>query len=631
MQTRAILTLLLITTIFLPSVNAASLTPSYTDGGIISNMESLSEWIPGGTGVSAALDTINFIEGYSSIKLSTTSGPVYITKSLTADLSSVTQFSLWIYVNDIKMFDTAQVYFSSSSSKYFKAVVGPSEVVPGWNHLVMAKSQFTNYGGESWSTITSVKIRLTARGAEACSFDAFTYDMQARTKCILTFDDGSETAYTVVKPILDANSQKAVLFVNPYSIGDSGKLTLSQLNILYAEGWDISDHTYSHQDLNHLTAINLEQQVNGGYTWLVSHGFGQTAQFFAYPYGYGYDNATVVAKIKENHVLARSVIWDTWQGPLSDSMGDSLYALKCYGVKSTTTLDALKARIDLAIQQRGTCIFMFHSVSDTNPTSNPYCTLTQQFQEFSDYMASKSADIEVCTLSSLYTSPPPPPPVTYAVALTQTAGGIINLQPMQPTYEYGTIITLTAIPDPGYTFTSWNGVQGTNPSTLVQVNSNLAVSATFTPLSTYTITASAGTGGTISPSGSISVQDGGSAAFTITPSTGYRISSVRVDGVSVGAVSTYTFNSIKSAHTISATFTPITYTIQASASWGGRISPSGSVTVKYGASQKFTFTPSYGYKISKVVVDGVSMGAITSYTFTSIKASHKISVTFVRK
>ena len=68
------------------------------------------------------------------------------------------------------------------------------------------------------------------------------------------------------------------------------------------------------------------------------------------------------------------------------------------------------------------------------------------------------------------------------------------------------------------------------------------------------ISASAGTGGSISPSGSVSVSYGGSQAFTITPDTGYTVADVRVDGTSVGAVTTYTFSNITSTHTIYATF-----------------------------------------------------------------------------
>lgn len=61
---------------------------------------------------------------------------------------------------------------------------------------------------------------------------------------------------------------------------------------------------------------------------------------------------------------------------------------------------------------------------------------------------------------------------------------------------------------------------------------------------THTITASAGTGGSISPSGGVRVEVGKSQSFTISAGVGYKISDVKVDGKSVGAVSTYTFSKI---------------------------------------------------------------------------------------
>jgi hypothetical protein len=72
---------------------------------------------------------------------------------------------------------------------------------------------------------------------------------------------------------------------------------------------------------------------------------------------------------------------------------------------------------------------------------------------------------------------------------------------------------------------------------------------------TYTITATAGEGGSISPSGEVVVNEGEDKTFTITPNQGYQILDVKVDGISIGVVSSYTFTNVTSNHTISASFT----------------------------------------------------------------------------
>ena len=70
------------------------------------------------------------------------------------------------------------------------------------------------------------------------------------------------------------------------------------------------------------------------------------------------------------------------------------------------------------------------------------------------------------------------------------------------------------------------------------------------------------------------------------------------------------------------------WTITASAGANGSIAPSGAVVVAQGANQGFTITPNSGYHVGGVTVDGSSVGAVTSYTFTNVTANHTISATF---
>ena len=143
------------------------------------------------------------------------------------------------------------------------------------------------------------------------------------------------------------------------------------------------------------------------------------------------------------------------------------------------------------------------------------------------------------------------------------------------------------------------------------------------------ITATANISGTITPSGTITADSGANISFVITPNTGYSVQSVLVDGVSQGAITSYTFTNVTAAHTITATFKINTYVLTATQTTGGTITP-GVVTVKYGAgSIRFTITPSTGYTISDVKVDGASVGAVKSYIFYNVVAAHTITATFI--
>jgi hypothetical protein len=149
------------------------------------------------------------------------------------------------------------------------------------------------------------------------------------------------------------------------------------------------------------------------------------------------------------------------------------------------------------------------------------------------------------------------------------------------------------------------------------------------PHESNTITASAGSHGSISPSGSVTVPVGTDKTFTITPDSGYHIADVRVDGESVGAVSSYKFSKVTEDHTIVASFAIDTHTITASAGSGGSISPDGEVQVNHGSSQSFTIKPDTNNNIKSVLVDGVSVGPVSSYTFKNVTENHSIAASFV--
>jgi hypothetical protein len=158
------------------------------------------------------------------------------------------------------------------------------------------------------------------------------------------------------------------------------------------------------------------------------------------------------------------------------------------------------------------------------------------------------------------------------------------------------------------------------------VTGNHTISATFA-IKTYTITTTAGTGGSITPANP-TVSYGGSQTITISPNTGYDIVNVVVDSVSQGAITSYDFTNVTGNHTISATFAIKTYTITTTAGTGGSITPANP-TVSYGDSPTFTITQGDGYIIEDVVVDGASQGPVPSYQFTNVTANHAISATFI--
>jgi len=148
----------------------------------------------------------------------------------------------------------------------------------------------------------------------------------------------------------------------------------------------------------------------------------------------------------------------------------------------------------------------------------------------------------------------------------------------------------------------------------------------------HTITASAGANGTVSPSGAVTVNEAADQAFTITPDLRYRIKKITVDGSEVPSpASPYTFNNVTEDHTITAEFEMITHSITVTQAAHGNITPAGTagvVSENDGADQAFTIKSDPNYHVADVLVDGSSVGSVTSYTLHNITANHAVTASF---
>ena len=145
------------------------------------------------------------------------------------------------------------------------------------------------------------------------------------------------------------------------------------------------------------------------------------------------------------------------------------------------------------------------------------------------------------------------------------AGGTVESNPNTYTIETKAF-TLKNPTKSGYTFTGWSGtgLDGENNMTVTIPTGSIGnriytahwrYSGSGHSYSYYTIKATAGAGGSISPSGNVSVREGRNQTFTITPDKGYAVSNVKIDGKSIGAVKSYTFENVRRNHAIEVIFT----------------------------------------------------------------------------
>ncbi len=188
---------------------------------------------------------------------------------------------------------------------------------------------------------------------------------------------------------------------------------------------------------------------------------------------------------------------------------------------------------------------------------------------------------------------------TYTLTYTAGSNGTISGNTTQTVNYNGSGTAVTAVPNTGYHFVNWSDASTSNPRTDTNVTANITVTANFAANASHTITASGDSGGTISPSGSVSVADGGSQTFNITANSGYNITNVAVDGVSQGAISSYTFTNVTVNHTIYATF----YTTVISGTSGNITVPSNQTNYVVNASTVAQTTITVTTNASPVSID----------------------------
>ena len=169
-----------------------------------------------------------------------------------------------------------------------------------------------------------------------------------------------------------------------------------------------------------------------------------------------------------------------------------------------------------------------------------------------------------------------------------------------------------------------DGKFGSKLTTMVTVN---------TVLSTYTITATAGEHGTISPTGGTNYLEGTNAKYTFTPETNYEVEDVLIDGTPMGLpqATEYTFTNLNNNHTIHVKFKKVDgFTITATAGDNGTISPSGETFYPAGATPTYTFTANGEFVVKEVFINDVPMNmeGATEYTFPALDKDYTIHVTF---
>ena len=177
-----------------------------------------------------------------------------------------------------------------------------SFIAHGWfKYLRVDSGGYLKLDSADYSTLTADSVytgELVVEG-NAIFQDTIdiseTYIMQRQPLPLITFvfDDGSETDYTVMKPLFDAQGEIAVIAPNNNAIGLANRLTWAQILELQTAGWEIASHTYNHANLGAIDADSIAKECTLSINEFAAHGI--TVNNIAYPGG-------------SSNVLARNIV-----------------------------------------------------------------------------------------------------------------------------------------------------------------------------------------------------------------------------------------------------------------------------------------------------------------------------------
>lgn len=233
--------------------------------------------------------------------------------------------------------------------------------------------------------------------------------------------------------------------------------------------------------------------------------------------------------------------------------------------------------------------------------------------------------------------------ILYPHQFEATSEGNGKVSPSDGTVRFYEGFEITAIPDEGWHIghveLDGNPIDFDGSEMKFRVSafdfSVHRINVVFVPdTEVHIVTVTHTSGGSVEPSGTVSVSDGDSVTIEIHPDEGYFLSSLTINGTIVASdIDTYTISNITEDLDVHALFTPTVspelHILTITHTSGGTVTPSGTVTVEDGGSVTLSISPSSGYRLSSLRVDGTHVASgIMTYTISDITENHTVHAIF---
>jgi len=328
--------------------------------------------------------------------------------STNLDLRRAQTFSFSIYMAKPQVYDfaissRAQLIFSNTkdTSKSMRAIFPALHL--GWNRIRLSREDFAAENGADWNQ-PFVKIALGFEayvpGPSEVWWSQIQVNEPQRPRLLLQFDDNRSGVYTAYKIMKEHGLKGTVFAVKAFlDKGQPRYMNATQLQELYADGWDVGNHTLNHLKLSTLTRDQVFQEIKQNMDYLKSMGWtrNECYRHVAYPEGRG--NQNVIDAMKDLNMLSGRT---TMQGVCSPDVFGTDDPNERFLIPCRMNLEPASTyiqRIDRAIASGATLILVFHNISDVNGDYS-----TSEFKKLVEYASQKKREgaIDVLTTSEWF-------------------------------------------------------------------------------------------------------------------------------------------------------------------------------------------------------------------------------------
>jgi hypothetical protein len=230
-------------------------------------------------------------------------------------------------------------------------------------------------------------------------FDALYYNAKGRPTVVLTFDDVRTETYDTAFPLMQARGLKGTCYVPSAEVGATDKMTLAELQELYAAGWDMAcDSTDDSPFTGMASTAAALTDVQTVRTYLETNSMPRAKNHFCWPNG-TWSEAIAAAFEGDGFLSARTTVTQSFYDRFG--LGGIAMTVPSQGSGSAVASSVHTARLTEALLRGTTQFFHFHDIKDS-PSAGGW--QTSKFVTFLDEIetARDAGELVVMTVSEWY-------------------------------------------------------------------------------------------------------------------------------------------------------------------------------------------------------------------------------------